>query len=390
MAPIRWKGLVFKALKVAGLSVVLIAVAVSVAAAILCIAFGVTSSNAVLYVIRDDGGAVSLTNDLSFDDADSLVFMLDASCLFSFLEKAASAAVQSPVLELTWNAGDGKGVVKDVRPDGKEFIVLLSRYRESGVPHGVFIGGDLPYGDIDRLREDDRNNSGISFYDGKKWYHIWCNLNEAISIEGLDEQIRPWDWEYLGSGVLKLSFSEVIIQSTHTLSRQRNDSAPVSMLMTRTLHKRAGEDSVILKVEYRNTGNVPVIYAFALGDEPWIGNFEDYSSGDVGWAHGRIIDRQGYVLPSKDFIAGFVDIGNRIAGEGHHYTGYANFIEWSPNPPNIVYFSNNFGKIDEGKPLDSSTNRVINLLWLNQKLEPGKERAYTVTLGMADSPVSSE
>ncbi len=389
MSKDKWSRGVLKVLRFLLFSGVLFVFSVVLAAGVLYVAFGITSSNSVLYVLRDSGGTLSFTNDLSFDDTDRLLFMVDASCIFSFLQRTASAAVHSPLLELTWNAKDGKGVIKDIRPDGDKFIVLLSRYREvQGIPQGVFIGGDLPYGDIDRLSDEGRNNSSIAFYDGERWFHIWCNINEAVNIGDVPGQVMISDWHYLGSKILKSTFNEVILQSEHEVLRKTNKGAPVRILMTRTLFKKAGEDSVILKVEYKNTGKSPVILSYALGDEPWIGNFGEFSSGDVGWAPGRIIEREGYVLPTKDRAAGFVDIGNsREKGRGQ-FTGYANFIEWSPNPPDVVFFSDNFAKIEEGKPLDSPDNRIINLLWLNQLLSPGESMSYTVTIGMATPSVA--
>ncbi len=345
--------------------------------------FGITSSNAVIYFVKNTDGSLKVTNDLNFDEANRLLFMVDGSCLWRFVEGVAAAILKKSLIEVTWNNEDGNGVIKEYRPDGTRFLIILSRYSETeGRPRGLFIGGDLPYGDVDRWLDRSRNNTGIAYYDGQKWQHIWCSINEAMTIKGLDDiSIGPWRWRYLGSRVLKSTASEVILESLHELHLVRN-SLPIHLKMKRILLKRAAADYIVLKVEITNIGNSVVYYNYSFGDEPWVGEFGS-SLGDVGWTSGKVYRFEGYISPQKNRFAGIWDYGNDEAGEPHRFSNFANFVEWLDNPPTVVYFSNSFTEVDENRLLNSFDNRVINLVWLYQSLMPGETRTYTLALGMA-------
>lgn len=362
--------------------------------------FHINSENAVTYFIRDDGGRIKVVNDLGFDQAHRLVFMIDFNCVFNLLDEIEAVFVNKPLIELSWNNEKGEGIIKEFRPDGSKFLVVLSRFvKRAGIPDGasvkgLFIGGDLPYGDVDAYNDRSRNNTGMAFYDGKRWYHIWCAINEGMILSDQDAtEIPPWGWNYLGSRVLKASSSEVVIESMHELGGITSGALPVGLLMKRTLYKRGGDDYVILKIEYSNTGTTPIIYTYSFGDEPWVGNFGT-SKGNVGWADGVLYRRQGLVLTDKHKFAGYWDIGNDDIGEGHNFTGYANFVEWVSHPPDFVYFANNFtpdlDKLDSSLPLDSYDNRIINLLWLDEVLKPGESKTHTFALGMAGPDTSGK
>ncbi len=344
--------------------------------------FNFTTTNAVLYIIKDEEGKIGITRDLGFNESNKLLFMLDASCIFHYLEGLASAVIDEPYIELTWDKKEGKGVIKEFRPDGTRLLLVLSRYKEEeGAPQGVFLGGDLPYGDVDRWKDRDRNNTGMSYYDGNKWYHIWCSINEGMSMKDVQESIEPWDWKYIKSNVIKSSGSEIILESLHEL----NTSAPgypIKLLMRRTLSKKAGDDYFKLKIDISNVGKSPVFYLYTLGDEPWVGEFGD-SSGDVGWTNVGLYKHESYVSPYTHNFVGFWDIGNEAAKEWHNFSGYANFVEWLLNRPAIVYFSNSFTEVNERRPLDSKDNRIINLLWIDQELRPGDTKSYILAIGMA-------
>jgi hypothetical protein len=347
--------------------------------------FNLSSSNAVLYVIRDTNGLVKFTDDMDFNKSGSLIFMLDASCFFSFVEGIASSAAGEPVVELTWDREQGKGVIKEIRPDGSKFLVVLSRYHENnGDPQGIFIGGDLPYGDVDRWKDRSRNNTGISFFDGHKWLHIWCSSNEGLIIKGIEKPVDPQQWTYLGSRVLKKKASEVMLQSMHEFRAFTAEAVPVNILMTRTLHKKTGDDYVTLKVQYINLSDLPLEFSYFYGDEPWVGEFGD-SAGEVGWTEGKIYNKESYFLPPNHGFAGYWDIGNELAGEEHDFSGYADFIEWFSNPPALVFFSNSFSfeNLRENKALDSRDNRIINLVWFSETLKSGESKTYDLALGMA-------
>jgi hypothetical protein len=349
--------------------------------------FGLTTTNAVVYLIKDAEG-IKLKNDIDSNEVDNLVFMFDFSCLMNLFIRSASALSNTSLMELTWDKDGGDGVIKEFRADGSKFLVVLSRYYDDGniAPRGLFIGGDLPYGDFDRWRERSRNNTGIAYYDGNRWYHIWCSINEGLSINGDRRVFYPRDWFYEGSRVVENSGSEIIIESYHSLSPKINNEK-VNLFMKRTLWKKRDEDYVVLKIDIKNMGDRVVSYNLSFGDEPWVGDFGD-SRGDVGWYEGGILRYEGHISPLRFRYGGYWDIGNDLIGERWPFTGYANFIEWLDNPPNYVYFSDSFGEVNENSPLSSRFNRVINLLWLYQVLMPGESKTYTLALGMARPPHS--
>ena len=349
--------------------------------------FGLTSSNAVLYYIQDHNGRIQLSNDdLTFDESDKLVFMIDLSSLFRLSERLMSAVIGYPLIETTWDRKNGHGIIKETRPDGTKFLIVLARHVERGkAPKGLFIGGDLPYGDTDRWRKKTSNNTGMSYYDGSRWNHLWCTINEGVSLRGKSAQIDPLEWEYHGSRIIRSTFSEITIESLHELKTSLDDQTPVDLIMKRTVSKNSGDDYIIVRVSYKNAGALPLTYDWSYGDEPWVGEFGD-SAGDVGWTDGEIHQSAGYISPREHRFAGYWDIGNELAGERHDYSGYANFIEWLSNPPTVVYFSNGFAgssAIPEHMPLNSPDNRVINLLWKDQTLKPGDGNTYVLALGMA-------
>jgi len=351
--------------------------------------FHLTSTNAVIYFLRLADGSLEITNHLRPDENDRVERMLDISCLFNVFAKA-QATIGLGNIELTWSERNGDGVIKEFRLDGTELLIVLSRFaNDEGTPQGLFIGGDLPLGDTQRSSEAANNNTGIAYYDGKRWNHIWCSLNEGVSLVDGDKTVYgPEKWNYLGSTVLKSTSSEVVLESRHEV-RALVRGAPVVLSMKRTVLKRLGDDYLILKVEFSNQGRTPFAYSYELGDEPWVGDFFRGSRGNIGWTDGELFKYEDYVDTSRHKFAGYWDIGNDVIHEKHNFTGYADFVEWLSGPPSFVYFANNFGydRVDERKPLSSWNNRVLGLVWLNQALRPGERKEYVVALGMA-KPVS--
>jgi hypothetical protein len=291
--------------------------------------------------------------------------------------KGMAVARQNPVLELTWNDKEGVGDLKQFRTDGTMLSLCFSRSSDlTGTPRGLFLGGDLPYGDASR--DSGQDTSGLSYFDGEEWNHVWCASNEALKFTGSDRNYVPPDWAYLGSKVLKSTKDEVILQSTHRL-----DAGGHSVLMTRIASLRAEDDYMVLKMKLSNVGPAPVSYGYSWGDEPWVGRF-GLSKGDIGWYDGGLVKAETLISPYKHRYAGLWDYGNDMAGEGHDFTGYANFVEWFTPLPSLVFFSNAIDKCcDEAVPLSSETDRVINIVWLNQMLMPQESRTYTLAVGLA-------
>lgn len=288
---------------------------------------------------------------------------------------------------MSWNAEGGDGVIKEFRSDGTEFLVSLSRYRNtSGVPNGLFIGGDLPLGDPERTQDSSNNNTGMAYYNGKRWLHIWCSLNEGVSIAGAGKQVyAPENWMYLGGRVHKATASQVILESEHEITLTLLNGMPVTLGMDRKMFKKLDQDYLILEVSFVNKSPVPLTYTYELGDEPWVGDFYRGSKGNVGWTDGMTYEYEGFIRTDSHRFAGYWDIGNSNINEQGEFTGVADFVEWLSEPPSYAYFANNFGyrRVDRKKPLSSRDNRVIGLVWLDQPLKPGERRTHVLALGMA-------
>jgi hypothetical protein len=340
--------------------------------------FNFTSSNSALYFLRGKFGGVEIKRDLLMEEADRLIFMLDANRLFNYFMKGMAVARNKPILELTWDDNLGVGEVKQFRSDGSQLSFPFSRF-EAGKerPQGLFLGGDLPYGDISRAENQD--TSGMSYFDGNDWHHIWCAIDEGFKILGKEPtSVLPLKWEFLGSNVLKYTQEEIILQSQHELEIEGH-----YVKMDRFASFRAGDDYFVSKVKLTNRGTNPLSYGYSWGDEPWVGEY-GASKGDVGWYQGGIIKYEQFISTSKHKYAGYWDYGNDAAGEGHDFSGHANFVEWFNPAPSLVFLSNAIEECcDERIPLYSYSDRVISLVWLNQLLLPGQSRTYTLAVGMA-------
>ncbi len=339
--------------------------------------FKFTSSNTAIYILKKDGG-IMIQRELLVEDSAHLLYTLNMNCVFDTYMRALAVIRNKPALELTWDEDKGTGDIKQYRPDGTMFSLTLSRFREEGLKaKGVFIGGDLPHGDVSRSSE--RNTSGFAYYDGKEWRHIWCALNEGFRVYGTEHTIMPAMWKYIGSRVRQSTRDIVVIESVH-----ESDEGGVRIRMLRRLVYRAEDEYFVLLTRFINASPQLLVYGYSLGDEPWVGDFYSMSLGDVGWDEGGLIEKEQYISPTKNRFAGFWDIGNKAAGEQKTYSGYANFVEWISPIPNIVFFSNALDKCcDEDMLLSSIDNRVINILWLEQMLAPGQSKDHVVAFGKA-------
>jgi hypothetical protein len=330
----------------------------------------VATNSAVLYLLKDVSG-VRLTTDVSLQEADSIVFTLDATGFFNQLFESVAVATNTPLLDLSYDAPSGRGLVKEFRTDGTRLQIALSRHiEEEGEPKGVVIGGDFPAGDARSQGE----GGGMAFFDGSKWIHLWCTANEGIGTSHGDIVYEPHKWDYIGGRIVKKNYKEVIIKSMHEVVLNGD---PVSI--TRFFNFRAGEDFVTLMIRVFNTGDRAVLYDYAYGDEPWVGKFGT-SEGEVGWYEGGLINRETYIDPRKYSYIGYADFGNKDAGEAGIYSGYANFIQWSGEVPSMVYLSNDFHSV-RNRVLDSKDNRILNIVWKNQYLLPGENKTYLLKIG---------
>jgi hypothetical protein len=340
--------------------------------------FNFTSSNSAVYFLRGKFGGIEIKRDLLIEDADRLVFMVDANRVFNYLMKGMAVAKHKPILELTWDEDVGVGHVKQFRSDGTILSFPFSRFKDGERrPQGLFLGGDLPYGDI--TRSDARNTGGMSYFDGGKWHHIWCSTNEGFGIQGGTlKSVYPMRWDFFGSKVLKNTEDEVILQSEHRLVHNNH-----VIDMKRLASFQAGDDYFTLKVMFTNSGLRPVIHGYSWGDEPWVGDFGT-SEGDVGWYESGLIQKERLISPNRYRYVGFWDYGNEAAGEGHEFSGRANFVEWAAPVPSFVFLSNSIDECcDESAPLSSKKDRTVSIVWHDQLLMPGERRTYTLAIGMA-------
>ena len=224
-----------------------------------------------------------LKDDLFLGDGSRLV--LGAS--FSRIRRVVGRDAPAPGrawLELDWDDG-GSGLVRNHLADGTELVTLFSRYAddEGKTPRGLFVGGALP----DVAAVQDQDESGMAFRDARGWHHIWCNVNELLL--DLDSQ-QPWppgSWKYLGARVLIRDPERVVIESSHEVP-----VAGGSLRIDRFAYFRAGKPWFKLGVRVVNTGERPARYAYAYGDEPWVGHFGS-AAGNVGWLRDAIVRVEG-------------------------------------------------------------------------------------------------
>lgn len=341
--------------------------------------FDFTSSNSALYFLRGKTGGIEITRDLILEDADRLIFMLDASYVFHYLMRGVAIAKGTPVLELTWDSKEGRGDIKEFLSDGKFITLSFSRFREGkDTPRGLFLGGDLPYGDVTRAEQ--QQTSGFGYYDGEQWFHIWCAANEGFSLAGKSSTIVPTLWKFRGSRVIKHTNEEVILESSHEAKIEGQ-----KIYMRRFVQFRAGENYFTLKIRIINPNTSPLTYGLAYGDEPWVGSF-GASTGDIGWYADGLIKYETFISPHQYSYAGFWNHGNDAAGEDTTgYSNCANFIEWVSPRPSYVFLSNSLANCcQENVPLYSIFNRSINIVWLNMLLLPGDSKDHILIIGMAE------
>lgn len=329
----------------------------------------------------ENGKWLEVTDDLTPEDAARLFWVMP---LYPF-KKIVTASNQYTGLDFRWNKNDGRGFIRNNWSDGRKLVINLGRFRESNgkYPSGLFIGGGLPPSDPD-YRYLNNEATGMTYFDGKRWFHIWCNVNEGIlSPASPFQPSYPSDWQFKGSWVRENDGTNLTIESRHRIML-----AGVPLDFNRFLFYTSGSKYVILTTELTNRGTVPSSVQYQYGDEPWIGNFGS-SAGDVGWIKNELLFTEREIDVTRNSFVGMFDYGNPLAGEAHTFTGVANFIEWEKaTPPDKVYVSNFSGGIMHGSklmPLTSTTNRVLGLQWGPRTLAPGESFSFSIAVGMADS-----
>jgi hypothetical protein len=278
-----------------------------------------------------------------------------------------------------WNPWDGSGLVSSSFPDGTGLVTYLGRYLDADKEvHGLFVGGGVPE-TIEQNNNYNMNNSGMTYFDGKRWYHIWCSVNEGIGSAETGVILTPSKWEFIGSGVESRSSEKVIITSKHKVVI---DGIPANI--SRKMHFTAGANYFNLEIRIKNVGSTPLKYIYIYGDEPWVGYYGT-SLGDVGWVKDRIVSYEESIDTNKYSYLGMADIGNRIIGEQPRYSNLANFIEWfGPEQPAVAYFTNDMKHLPEADkkvPLESN-ERFVGLHW-ERWLKPAESATIRLAIGMA-------
>jgi hypothetical protein len=336
-----------------------------------------------------NGKPFVLKNDLYLGDGHRLIYGLDLGWMKTY--RSYNKLIENaPCLYFEWDEKDGRGFVRNFLPGGERITTSFSRFsyaqKQSDIGmdidmQGLFVGGGLP-AIVAENKEVTLNETGMAYWNGKRWYHLWCSVNEGIAPASTKVQLNPSKWKFLGSKVLMGSSHSLAITSAHEIDL---DGQPLKM--DRTAYFRAGKKYFILSIRIKNIGTEPVSYYYTYGDEPWVGNFGT-SAGNIGWVKDAFIKRVQFVDTDKYQFAGFYDCGNDLVNQSHVYTYIANFIEWfGPNVPN-VYFSNGPGDYPPENGVGDvlkSDERFIALQWGPQTLAPGKTAVYAMAIGMAEN-----
>jgi hypothetical protein len=339
-----------------------------------------------IYILRGIGGKLfEVRDDVFLGEYERVLWKFDFQPLLagSFTPKENRQEAAS-FLKYKWHQGKGHGYIQSFLSGGRKLILCFGRFldSENKAPNGLFVGGGLPYSKYEDSMVK-MNETGMAYYDGRNWQHIWCNANEAIvSASSPTTMIYPSSWQFLGSKVLLASNSEIIIKSSHQTSI---DGVPVRI--DRFALMRAGDTYFLLIIKLTNIGDKPTGYYYVYGDEPWVGDYGS-SAGNVGWTAERLYNYEATVDPLRNSFAGMYDLGNKVVpGERGKFSKTANFIEWiGMVRPALVYFSNKEGKISDESmkvPLYSRDNRVLFLQWGPRPLLPNQPETIIMAIGMA-------
>ncbi|HEY6872969.1 MAG TPA: hypothetical protein VI298_09615 [Geobacteraceae bacterium] len=324
-----------------------------------------------------------LKDDLYVGDGDRLVWSWDFDDpRFRLARPLRRHKPGEPYLYYEWDVKDGSGFIRNFLANGTQLLTCFGRYMDDDheYVHGLFVGGGLPASVAggDNVFMDE---TGMAYYDGRRWYHVWCNVNEGIIAAQSKAPITPSRWKFLGSRIIDESDKSMVIASSHEATV---DGVPLRI--DRYVYLNAGDTYFVLSIKITNIGTVPAAYFYVYGDEPWVGNYGN-SAGNVGWTKDGLIKYETVLDSTRYSYAGIFDYGNDAIGEGHDFTMTANFIEWlGKEKPDTVYFSNDSGemKADPAQkvPLASNT-RFIGLQWGPRVLNPQQSAYYTLAIGMA-------
>ncbi len=363
------------------LYILLTLVVVVAIAANLLFEFGISGSMEGFYILKGTTGKpYIIKDDVFIDEFDRLLVDVNFESIYHAF--ASHQKHNDEVyLESEWSTLAGNGFIINHLPGGKKLVYCLGRFRDEqgNKVKGPLIGGGLP---LARYTEGvSTNETGVTYYDGTKWYHIWCNTNESLwyFVGRQFYLVGPPKWQYVSSSLQSIAEYGITIKS---LYRVKLDGVPCQL--ERYLFFKAGEPYAVVVNKLTNLGTTGVRCAYSYGDEPWIGEYGS-SAGDVGWVKDRTVNYEEMLDLNKYSYAGFWDYGNEVIGEPHNFTGLASFFEWIGEKPVAVYYSNT-NDLPKGQkvPLNSPNSRFLNVEWKIKYLWPGQSNYYRFVIGMAD------
>jgi hypothetical protein len=332
-----------------------------------------------VYLLKGKAGkSLQIADDVYLGQEDLLIAGVNFDGVHNLLNMHSNH--DRPHLEVEWDEADGTGYVSNYFGGNKVLMTSFSRYIDSvnQETHGLFIGGALP----EALLAAQENNSGMSYFDGQRWSHIWCNTNEGIGSTISPHRYPPSDWRFLGSRIVSQTAEHVVLSSEHEINVDG-----VLLRMERKVEMTAGVPNLNLTVRIFNSGNGVGRYFYYYGDEPWLGDFGS-ARGDVGWVDGRLVEHEESIDPKKVSYAGMADYGSSALGEGHNYGHAANFIAWlGPDKPDIVFFANQydgFAHDPRVRVLLQGDGRSIGMYWGPRVLAPGQDQTFKLAIGMAE------
>lgn len=328
---------------------------------------------------KANGFGIEIVNDIYPDELKRKLFSfdLDPSTKNFYVRKNSKDVF--PRLNYIWDKKRGRGFVINYLNENEKILTVLSRFKTDTdeTTNGIFIGGELPSKDD----KNKMNDTGMSYYDGTRWYHIWCTSNEGLASGSSMEPIPPTKWDFLGSEVLKYTSQTLVLKSSH---RAFTDGVP--LLIERFGIFIAGKPYMILVQKITNIGTMNASYFYVYGDEPWLGNYGS-SIGNIGWVSDHLIKYEEEIDPKKYNYIGLYDYGNDVIGEGHNFTGMANFIEWLYDPPDVAFIVNQengvIRKPKKNSPLSSPLSRFIGAQWGPIYLQPNASQIMVLAIGMA-------
>jgi hypothetical protein len=337
-----------------------------------------------LFLLEGKGGQLlELKDDLYLGDGSRLIAGVDFGPIRREIYEKHYPEKLLPALALTWDESDGSGHVDSHFPGGRTLVTSFGRFLDDGGEEtkGLFVGGGLP----ESVMADNTvklSETGMAFFDGRRWLHIWCSSNEAIGNGWTaDKLVYPSAWRFLGSSVIQNGPRRVVLSSAH---EALIDGVPVRI--DRYAYFHSGETFFRLGIRITNVGNRPTAVFYLYGDEPWLGEYGS-SKGNVGWTRDGIVERATRLDVTRHRYMGMYDCGNSLVGPNHDFTKAANFIEWfGGNMPELAYFGNGAGydeaEVADGAPLASNT-RFLGLQWGPRLLNPGEDTKIYLAVGMA-------